>query len=68
MSADLPEHVQRNRAEWDNWATDYAEWAPRAWAQDAISWGTYSIPESEIRALPESVDGLDVIELGCGTA
>jgi len=26
------------------------------------------IPESEIRLLPDSVEGLDVIELGCGTA
>ena len=64
----LPEHVQRNRAEWDRWATDFAEWAPRAWAQDAFSWGTYSLPELEIGALPASVDGMDVIELGCGTA
>ena len=64
----LPEHVQRNRAEWDTWAADFATWAPRAWAQDYFSWGTYSIPESEIGALPASMDGMDVIELGCGTA
>ena len=30
--------------------------------------GTYSIPEASIGALPPSVAGMDVIELGCGTA
>ena len=68
MSTDLPDHVARNRTEWDRWASDYAAWAPRAWAQDAFSWGTNSLPESEIGALPASVAGMDVIELGCGTA
>ena len=66
---DLPDHVQRNRVEWDNnWAAEYGEWAPRAWAQDAFTWGTYALPEADIGALPSSVDGMDVIELGCGTA
>lgn len=64
----LPEHVQRNRTEWDTWAASYAEWAPRAWAQEAFTWGTFSIPEREIDALPPSVAGMDTIELGCGTA
>jgi ubiquinone/menaquinone biosynthesis C-methylase UbiE len=64
----LPEHVRRNRAEWDAWAAEYAEWAPRAWAQEAFSWGTFSIPEADIGALPDPVAGMDVIELGCGTA
>ena len=31
------------------------------------SWGIWGIPESEVHLLPD-VDGLDVIELGCGTA
>src|SRR6202030_284018 len=30
-------------------------------------WGIWDIPESEVHLLPD-VDGLDVIELGCGTA
>ena len=68
MTTELPEYVQRNRTEWDNWATEYAEWAPRAWGKETFTWGNYSIPEAEIRALPASVDGMDVIELGCGTA
>jgi SAM-dependent methyltransferase len=64
----LPEYVQRNRTEWDNWATEFGEWAPRAWAQDTFTWGNFSIPEAKVGALPASVAGMDVIELGCGTA
>jgi SAM-dependent methyltransferase len=41
-----------------------AEWA---WAQDAPVWGQWSVPESDLQALGE-VAGLDVVELGCGTA
>ena len=41
--------------------------APAAWAQEEITWGVWSIPEREVGVLPD-VDGLDVVELGCGTA
>jgi SAM-dependent methyltransferase len=68
MTADLPEHVARNRIEWDNWAAGYARVAPGAWAQEAITWGELHVPEADVRALPDSVEGMDVIELGCGTA
>jgi SAM-dependent methyltransferase len=43
------------------------EAAPRAWAQEDITWGVLSYRESEVRVLPD-VRGLDVVELGCGTA
>ena len=68
MEPDLPEHVRRNRAAWDTWAPDFASWAPRAWADDELTWGIFSVPEAELGALPESVAGMDVVELGCGTA
>lgn len=68
MSDQQPDYVQRNRREWDGKAADYAAWAPRAWAQEAPSWGQLHIPDASIRALPASVEGMDVIELGCGTA
>ena len=66
-SGELPEHVRRNRAHWDILADQYVDNAERKWASDEISWGIWSIPESEVGLLP-SVTGLDVIELGCGTA
>jgi 2-polyprenyl-3-methyl-5-hydroxy-6-metoxy-1,4-benzoquinol methylase len=63
----LPEHVARNRDAWDAWAIDYVAAGERAWAADEPRWGVFGIPESQAHILPESVDGLDAIELGCGT-
>jgi SAM-dependent methyltransferase len=61
----LPEHVRRNRAVWDEWARDYAEPGRRNWSEEP-SWGIWGIPETEVHLLPD-VAGLDTIELGCGT-
>jgi len=63
----LPDHVRRNRARWDEWAAEYAQRAPAQWAANDITWGIWSIPESEAQLLPD-VNGMDVLELGCGTA
>jgi SAM-dependent methyltransferase len=41
--------------------------AERAWATDTIRWGLFQRPEAEIGALRD-VSGLDVVELGCGSA
>ncbi|MEO8291305.1 MAG: class I SAM-dependent methyltransferase [Gaiellaceae bacterium] len=59
-------HVERNRTVWTEYAPEFAEWAPRAWASDEFTWGVWHVPESELRALPD-VAGKDTIELGCGT-
>jgi SAM-dependent methyltransferase len=63
---DLPEHVARNRAYWDAMADDWVEPGRRNWQQSEPHWGIWQIPESEARILPD-VNGMDVIELGCGT-
>lgn len=63
-----PEHVRQNVTAWEGWAAEYAEWAPRAWAQVEPSWGLFSVPDAELGVLPDPVTGLDVVELGCGTA
>jgi SAM-dependent methyltransferase len=39
----------------------------RAWAAGDMTWGLFHVPEREVRVLGD-VRGLDVIELGCGTA
>ena len=67
QDAAASDHVARNRAHWDAQAPRYAKMGERAWAEDGISWGIWSVPESEVRALPP-LDGRDVVELGCGTA
>jgi SAM-dependent methyltransferase len=61
------EHAQQNRVAWDRWSTEYAEAGRAAWAKTEPNWGIYAIPESEVGVLPD-VAGLDVVELGCGTA
>ncbi|GAC1569474.1 MAG: hypothetical protein NVS3B18_00410 [Candidatus Dormibacteria bacterium] len=60
------DHVARNRAYWNEVATEYVDTGRRAWSSEP-HWGMFHIPDSEVHILPE-VDGLDVIELGCGTA
>lgn len=68
MSSDLPEHVRRNRAQWDAWAAEYVATGQRNWRDEEPSWGIWSVPESQLGVFPDTVQGLDTIELGCGTA
>ena len=59
------DHVIRNRASWDRFAEEFVEPGRKAWASEA-SWGTWGVPEAEVGML-DDVEGLDAIELGCGT-
>lgn len=61
-----PEHVVENRRYWDAMADDWVAAGERAWASEP-TWGQWGIPESEVGMLPEGLEGLDAIELGCGT-
>jgi len=66
----LPEadHAARNRDVWTQTNAEYTDGqARRSWAKDEITWGIFSVPERELGVLGD-VAGLDVIELGCGTA
>lgn len=65
--SDLPDHVVTNRTFWTSEAARYVEPGRRSWADPEPSWGIWGVPESEVHLLPD-VDGLDTIELGCGTA
>jgi len=61
----VSDHERRNRAFWDADADDYqAVHAPRL---DGATWGVWQLPESEL-AIVGDVEGLDVLELGCGDA
>ncbi len=58
----------KNRALWTEANREHTNDSAQAnWALDEISWGIWGIDESELNVLGE-VDGLDVCELGCGTA
>jgi SAM-dependent methyltransferase len=67
-SSEQPGYVQQNVANWTRANTNYTDAsATRAWAQDEITWGIFELPERRLNALGD-VEGLDVVELGCGTA
>jgi ubiquinone/menaquinone biosynthesis C-methylase UbiE len=60
--------IAANIAEWTQTNAEHTDAnARRAWEHEGILWGVFAIPEQQVNALP-GVDGLDVIELGCGTA
>jgi SAM-dependent methyltransferase len=63
-SADL----ERNIAQWTRTNHDYTDGrAAASWARDEITWGVFQVPEESLGVLGD-VAGLDVVELGCGTA
>jgi SAM-dependent methyltransferase len=64
---ELPEHARRNREEWDRWSAEFVEPGRKAWASAEPDWGIWDVPEAELGVLPQ-VAGMDVLELGCGTA
>ena len=60
--------VRRNVELWTRSNRDYTDERARvAWARDEIDWGIWGIPERDLGVLGD-VSGLDVVELGCGTA
>jgi SAM-dependent methyltransferase len=63
----LSGHTERNRAEWNAWAKDFARPGRRAWASNDPTWGMVEVPEESVLVLPD-VAGKDVLEAGCGTA
>jgi len=67
-SSDRPDYVQQNVANWTRANTEYTDAAAaRAWAQEEIRWGVFETPESQLNIVGD-VNGLDAVELGCGTA
>ncbi|MDX6718971.1 MAG: hypothetical protein QOJ63_1225 [Solirubrobacteraceae bacterium] len=45
--SELPEHVRRNRGQWDRWADWYATPAREQWAAAQPSWGIWRVPGLE---------------------
>src|SRR5437763_8125511 len=62
-----PEHVARNRSAWDAFAPSYVERGREQWERNEPNWGIYGVPEAEVGMLPARLEGLDAVELGCGT-
>jgi SAM-dependent methyltransferase len=60
--------VEANVAAWTRRNAEYTDGAATtAWAREEITWGMVGVPESKLNILGD-VAGLDVVELGCGTA
>jgi SAM-dependent methyltransferase len=60
--------LARNVETWTRANADYTgSLARESWAQEGMTWGIWGVPESELGVIGD-VDGLDVVELGCGTA
>jgi ubiquinone/menaquinone biosynthesis C-methylase UbiE len=67
-SPDAGADVAINRALWTIVNSEFTdEHADRAWAAEQVTWGLFQVPERDLGVLGD-VDGLDVLELGCGTA
>ena len=67
-SEPLTEHVQENRAHWDNIAASWVSAGERSWDQESPTWGIWALAESELQLLPSDMKNMKAIELGCGTA
>jgi SAM-dependent methyltransferase len=65
--SEIPAHVVINRDAWTASNAAYTDAvAHEQWAEMRITWGVWHVPEDELGALP-TIQGKDVIELGCGT-
>ena len=63
-----PDYVTLNRERWTETNAEYTDGsALAAWQKDEVTWGLYGHAERDLDALGDVV-GLDVVELGCGTA
>jgi SAM-dependent methyltransferase len=66
--AEADEDLAANRAVWTRINAEYTDaHGMRAWGAEEITWGIFNVHESGLGALGD-VAGLDVVELGCGTA
>ena len=64
----ISDDARRNRDEWTQANAEYTDRSARdKWSRDDITWGVFGLPEASVETLGE-VEGLDVVELGCGTA
>ena len=66
MSGPEPDHQRRNREFWDADADDYQAEHAEQLARGKV-WGAWAVPEAELDVVG-AVDGLDVLEYGCGAA
>ena len=65
---EISDDALRNRESWTKANADHTDrYATSTWAAEEITWGVFGVPEAPLGTLGP-VEGLDVVELGCGTA
>src|SRR5438094_5598282 len=65
---EVHDSVAANVAKWTKQNAAYTDGrAQAAWQRDDLTWGVFGVPEGAV-AVVGDVRGLDVVELGCGTA
>ena len=62
IAANIAHWTKNNRERLDTYAD------PVYWAKDTVTWGIFGIAEEDLGSPLGDVAGLDVVELGCGTA
>lgn len=67
---DTRDSIARNIEQWTKTNREHLDpsASPATWASDEIGWGIFGIREEDLGAPLGDVRGLDVVELGCGTA
>jgi SAM-dependent methyltransferase len=60
-------YLDANRESWAKLREFQEQTARRNWAKTELDWGLWKVPETEVGVVGD-VSGLDVVELGCGTA
>ena len=69
MSDQLPDSIAANVAEWSETNAQYTDaQAERAWAPQELTWGVFGVRDDAIGSPLGGLKGVDVVELGCGTA
>jgi SAM-dependent methyltransferase len=65
---EISDDAKRNRESWTQANAEYTDrQATEEWARADLTWGVWGAREDELGTLGD-VAGLDVVELGCGTA
>jgi SAM-dependent methyltransferase len=68
-TTDLPDSIAGNIDQWTRHNAEHTDrTAERSWAPQEVSWGVFGVHEDVIGSPLGDVAGLDVVELGCGTA
>jgi SAM-dependent methyltransferase len=64
----LSDDLAKNIAQWTRANAEHTDAAAeQQWRREELSWGVFGVPELQLGTVGD-VAGLDVVELGCGTA